>query len=140
MKGKKHIVNKRVLQVVLAIIAVIAVVTGFVGIIIPVSHEYYEVSASGDVPGNVTLDSNLRYFTGLWLGLGLILIWIIPTIEQQAVVLRLVSLMIFLGAIGRMISLISFGVPSTPFIVFMVIELLFPVLIIWQNILRKNSA
>jgi hypothetical protein len=40
------------------------------------------------VPRIVLLDTNLRFFSGVWLGLGLALFWLIPHIERQIVPFR----------------------------------------------------
>ncbi len=131
---------KRILQVILAIIGLIALITGALGIVAGMTTnfgDFYGVSVSPGIEGNIILDSNLRYFSGLWLGVGLILFWMIPSIERQKLVFRLVAGMIFIGGVGRVISMLSFGVPSPLFIAFVVLELLFPLLIIWQNRLSR---
>jgi hypothetical protein len=74
--------SKIIFQIILAIIALIAVITGFLGLSGGVAEEFYQVSMSNTIEGNIILDSNLRYFSGLSFGLGLIIFWIIPTIEQ----------------------------------------------------------
>jgi hypothetical protein len=133
-------VYKRILQVILAIIGLIALITGALGIVAGMATDFgdfYGVSVSPHIEGNIILDSNLRYFSGLWLGVGLILFWMIPSIERQKLVFRLVAGMIFIGGVGRVISILSFGVPSPLFIAFVVLELLFPLLIIWQNRLSQ---
>ena len=131
---------KRILQVILAIIGLIALITGALGIVAGMTTDFgdfYGVSVNPRIEGNIILDSNLRYFSGLWLGAGLILFWMIPSIERQKLVFRLVAGMIFIGGVGRVISILSFGVPSPLFIAFVVLELLFPLLIIWQNRLSQ---
>ena len=132
--------NKRTLQVILAIIGLIAIITGLLGIIFGITDEFYEVNISHNIQGNIILDSNLRYFSGLWLGLGLVIFWLIPSIEQQKTVFRLIAGMIFIGGIGRVISMVSMGNPSPPFILFTVLELLFPLLIFWQNKISSSKA
>lgn len=131
--------RKRIFQVILAVIGLIAVITGAWGFVGGITDDFYGVSASAQVSGNIILDSNLRYFSGLWLGLGLLILWMIPSIERQKLVFRLVAGMIFLGGMGRVISMLSFGMPSPLFIVFVLLELLFPVLIFWQNRLAQSE-
>jgi hypothetical protein len=103
-----------------------------------VADEFYAVSISNEIQGNIILDSNLRFYYGLTLGLGLIIFWIIPSIEKRKTIFRLISLMIFLGAIGRVISLMTAGIPSIPFIIFTLLELFFPLLIFWQNKITES--
>lgn len=123
-------------QVTLAIFGLNAAMTGLIGIvsgITPNLGDFYRVSVSNGIEGNIILDSNLRYFSGLWLGIGLTLFWMIPAPERQKTVFRLLSGMIFIGGVGRLISIMTFGVPSAVFVIFALLELFFPLLILWQN-------
>ncbi len=131
---------KRILQVILAVIGLIAVITGALGVasgITTALGDFYGISVSPSIEGNIILDSNLRYFSGVWLGLGLILFWVIPSIERQKLVFRLLAGMIFIGGVGRVVSMLSFGTPSPLFVIFSLLELFFPLLIIWQNKLSQ---
>jgi hypothetical protein len=123
-------------QVTLAIFGLIAAITGLKGIVSGVTPDlgdFYRVSVSNAVEGNIILDSNLRYFSGLWLGIGLTLFWMIPSPERQKTVFRLISGMIFIGGPGRLIPIFVFGLPSSVFVMFALLELFFPLLILWQN-------
>ncbi|MGZ9224272.1 MAG: DUF4345 domain-containing protein [Anaerolineales bacterium] len=134
--------SRRILQSILAVIGLIAVITGALGLLAGITADYgdyYRVSVNPSLEGNIVLDSNLRYFSGLWLGLGLILFWIIPSIERQKTVFRLLSGMIFIGGLGRLISMAVFGMRSPVFAMFVVLEVLFPLLILWQNQIPQSQ-
>ena len=126
------IVSRRILQSILVVIGLIAVITGSLGMKAGIMDDFYAVEM-GKEPGTIILDSNLRYFSGLWLGLGLILLWMVPSIERRRTIFRLVSVMIFIGGLGRIISMFDVGIPSFPFIIFTMLELFFPALILWQE-------
>lgn len=88
---------------------------------------------AADIPPVPVLDSNLRFMGGLGLGLGLSLLWILPTIEKQVMIFRLIWLCALLGGVGRLVSLAQVGVPPLPLIVFAAIEVPgVPLLIYWQ--------
>lgn len=125
--------GRRILQVILTIIGLILIITGFLGVIYGITDDFYGISINSHIQGHIILDSNLRFYGGLSIGLGIIIFWIIPSIEKQQTIFRLISLMILIGGIGRVISMIMVGNPSTPFIIFTLLELLFPLLIFWQN-------
>jgi hypothetical protein len=131
--------SRRILQIILAMIALVAIITGPWEIIIGIIDEFYGLSAINMTAGTLILDSNHRYYSGLWFGLGLIMLWIIPSIERQKIVFRLVSLMIFIGGVGRVVSMITLGVPPVPFVIFTVVELVFPLLIFWQNRIAPSN-
>jgi Domain of unknown function (DUF4345) len=126
--------NKRTLQIVMALLGVIPVLTGIVSMF-GLSDPLY---AAAGIPANALLDSNLRFFAGVWLGLGLALYWIIPDIEKQTLLFRVVWGMIFLGGIGRLASMLFLAVPPLPFVGFTVLEIVgAPFFIWWQARIAK---
>ena len=126
--------SKLSLQIATGVLGAIPVVTGLIGM----SGLGDPLYAAAGVPSNVLLDSNLRFFSGVWLGLGLALYWLIPRIESQTVLFRAIWGMIFLGGVGRVISMLFQGPPAMPFIGFTILEILgAPVFIIWQASLAK---
>lgn len=127
--------SRKILQIILAMIALLAIITGLAGIITGITNEFYSVS---NVKSNILLDSNLRYFSGLWLGLGLIIFWIIPSIEKQKIIVRLIFVMIFIGGIGRVFSMVNVGSPPTLYKIFTFLEIISPILIFWQNKIAKS--
>jgi uncharacterized protein YjeT (DUF2065 family) len=76
--------NKRWLQIATGLLGVIPVVTG----IITMFGLGDPIYAAAKIPANALLDSNLRFFGGVWLGLGLALYWLIPGIDRQTVLFR----------------------------------------------------
>lgn len=126
-------IGRRSLQITAAILGIIPVVTGLIGLS-GVRDPLY--GASG-LDQNILLDSNLRFFSGVWLGLGLALFWLIPRIEKQTVLFRVIWGAIFLGGIGRCLSMLFLAVPPTPFIGFTILEVIgAPLMVLWQSALR----
>ncbi|WDD91079.1 DUF4345 domain-containing protein [Burkholderia sp. FERM BP-3421] len=128
--------SKRALQVATAILAAVPTITGVLGML-GVNDPLY-ASLGVQVPADATLDSNLRFYAGVWLGLGLAAFSVIPSIERQGALFRTLWIMIFIGGIGRLISLAALGAPFPPFIGFTALEILgAPLFIAWQ---RKVAA
>jgi hypothetical protein len=126
--------NKRGLQIVSAILCAIPIATG-VSSMFGVGDPLY---ASAHLSQNLLLDSNLRFFGGLWLGLGLAMAWMIPNIERQTVLFRALWAMIFIGGLGRLISMLAMGAPPAPFIGFTALEIVgAPLVVLWQARLAK---
>ena len=122
--------GRRSLQVSMAVLGVIPVATGIVTML-GLGDPIY---ASAGLPPNALLDSNLRFFGGLWLVLGLSIYWLIPRIERQTALFRVLWLMIFAGGIGRLLSMFLLGLPPIPFIGFTALEILgAPLFIAWQS-------
>ena len=115
----------------MAVLGVIPVATGIVTML-GLSDPIY-ASAGMDLPLR-WLDSNLRFFGGLWLVLGLSIYWLIPRIERQTALFRVVWLMILAGGIGRLLSMFFLGMPPLPFIGFTALEIIgAPLFIAWQS-------
>ena len=126
--------NKRGLQIEMALLGAIPVLTGIIGMF-GLSDPLY---ASVGIPANAVLDSNLRFFGGVWLGLGLSLYLLIPNIEKQRLLFRVLWGMIFLGGIGRLASMLFLALPPLPFIGLIVLEIVgAPFFIWWQARLAK---
>jgi hypothetical protein len=128
--------SKRALQVATTILAVVPTLTGVLGML-GINDPLY-ASLGVRVPADATLDSNLRFYAGVWLGLGLAAFSVIPSIERKGTLFRTLWIMIFIGGIGRLISLVALGAPFPPFIGFTALEILgAPLFIAWQ---RKVAA
>ena len=91
------------------------------------------------LPASPVFDSNLRFFAGVWFGLGVALFWLIPKIDQQTVLFRTLWGMVFAGGIGRLLSMLLVGSPPAPFIGFTILEIVgAPIFIWWQARLAKQ--
>ncbi len=94
-----------------------------------------------NLPHDATLDSNLRFFGGVWFGLGLCAWWLTAHIDTQTAFFRAVWLMIAFGGIGRLLSLLLVGPPLVPFIGFTALEIAgAPLFIWWQHRVVKGES
>ncbi len=129
--------SRILLQVVTTLLALVPIITGIAGMALgPAELLNFSPIATTD-PHNV-LDSNYRYFSGLWLTLGLCLLYTVRSIETEGLIFRLVWGAIFIGGIGRAISMFYVGMPLPPFIGFTALELIgTPLFIFWQSSIAK---
>jgi len=122
--------GRRALQAVSAVLGIIPEVTGLVGLRGLEDPLYAPVTT----PNAILLDTNLRFFSGLWLGLGVALLWLIPSIERQTVLFRVIWGAIFVGGIGRLLSMVMAGTPPAPFVFLTLLEIVgAPLFIYWQH-------
>jgi uncharacterized protein DUF4345 len=129
--------NKFSLQIVMGLLGIIPVATGLLGMM--GVHDPVYVAAG--VPPIVLLDTNLRFYCGVWVGVGLALWWLIPTIERQTVLFRVLWGMIFIGGIGRLLSMIMLEWPPVPFVGFTAIEIVgAPFFIWWQSRVARFAS
>ncbi len=109
------------------------------GSFVPLSMGGMSVVRGADVLKGVTgtgpadLDSHYRYLSGLLLGIGLTFVASIPRIEVKGTVFRTLGALIFVGGVGRLISLIVTGAPNAPHLFGLGMELVVtPLLVLWQ--------
>jgi hypothetical protein len=121
----------------MGLLGIIPVATGLLGLL-GVEDPVY---VAAGVPPIVLLDTNLRFYSGVWVGVGLALWWLIPTIERQTVLFRMLWGMIFLGGIGRLLSMIVLGSPPVAFVAFTAIEIVgAPLFILWQSRVARFAS
>ena len=109
----------RLLQALTGVLALIPILTGA----ITMMGVHDPLYAALDLPGNPLLDSNLRFLGGVWLGLGLAAFWMVPRLRAQTVLFRVVWGAIFIGGLGRLLSMLVVGWPPALFIAFTVLEI-----------------
>lgn len=130
--------NRAALQSLNALVALATVALAGMQLTLGVNSPVYD---SLGLPLAPSLDSNLRFFGGMGLGLGLMLLWILPSIERRTGLYRLIWYCAFLGGIGRVISIATAGWPQ-PFVVgITALEVVgAPIFIYWQHRLARAAS
>jgi hypothetical protein len=119
--------ERRLLQAVVLILAAIPVAIGLAGII--GGPAFLGVER----PWPVDLDSHFRFLSGTFLALGIAWYSCVPGIERNTGRFQLLAALTFAGGLGRLISLLVSGAPSSGHRVGLLIELIVvPVLVFWQ--------
>lgn len=87
----------------------------------------------------IILDSHFRYLSGLLLGIGLGFWSLIPSLDRDNPRFRLLAIIVFIGGLGRLVSLIGMGVPNRSMLFGLFMELgLTPLLAFWQYKIGKE--
>jgi hypothetical protein len=121
--------SRLLLQICTSVLALVPIFTGIISML-GVRDPLYRPLHLPEIP---VLDSNLRFFGGIWLGLGLAMLWTVPSIEQQGTLFRWLWVGVLLGGVGRLVSCLVVGAPPRPFIGFLVLEIVgAPLFIYWQ--------
>jgi Domain of unknown function (DUF4345) len=124
---------RRALQLIVLILSLLPLTVGTIGVLWGV--EFY-IPAAAATPN---LDSQFRFASGWDVGLAFIVWWIVPQIERQTALFRIVALAIFLGGLGRLAAWHFTGRPATVVLLVAAIELLIPLLIPWQALVARQS-
>jgi len=120
--------ERRLLQIAVAIGCVVPLLAGGTGIVQGPAMLHGIGSA---VPAD--LDSHFRYLSGLLLAIGLGFASCIPGIERKTGRFRLLALLVFIGGLGRLVSLLSGAAPGPGHLFGLAMELgAVPLLVLWQ--------
>jgi hypothetical protein len=118
--------NRRALQAVIAVAGLVPVGAGLAGVLLG-------PRIAGLQPAGASLDSHFRYLSGLLLAIGLVFWAVIPTIERQGALVRALTLIVFVGGLGRALSLLEVGTPVTGMRLALIMELVVtPLICLWQ--------
>jgi hypothetical protein len=95
----------------------------------------------GHPAADLTLDSHLRYLSGLLLGIGLGFWSTVPRIEAQTDRFRLLTALVVLGGLGRLYGILVEGLPPAPMLFGLGMELgVTPLLCWWQGRVAASWA
>jgi hypothetical protein len=120
--------NATGLRVAVAIAGIVPVAAGLSGVVRGAAM------LGGQPAADLTLDSHLRYLSGLLLGVGIAFWSTIPRIEQQAARFRLLTAIVVVGGLGRLYGIAVEGLPPAPMLFGLAMELgVTPLLCWWQG-------
>ena len=129
--------ERRLLQQIVAVGALVPILTGLFGVVSGLNLVAPEFARQ---PG-VSADSHFRYLSGVLLGLGLCFWATIPAIEDKGTLFRFLTLIVFLGGLGRLLGLYLTGVPSLAMLGGLGMELVVtPILCLWQARVANRVA
>ena len=118
--------ERRCLQIAVAIAGLVPVFAGAAGVLLGMGMT--------NVGGSLSLNSHLRYLSGLLLGIGIVFWWNIPHIERVGSLFRVLTLIVVIGGLARLFGLLIDGAPPAPMLFGLVMELVItPVLCVWQS-------
>ena len=118
--------ERKLLQIAFALAGLVLIVFGLAGVFFGANFV--------DLSGNVEIDSYFRFLKGVLLGIGLIYWSSIPDIARHGERVSLVTFILVLGAVPRLLAVISHGVPTIGSLVGLAGELIFaPLLWLWHQ-------
>jgi hypothetical protein len=123
---------RRGLQAVLVIGGLVAITTGLVAIVGGI--DTFPGSPSAENPA----DNEARFLNAIWVAFGVAILWVVPRVERETLLVRFLGAAIFLGGLARLASIIDVGEPADLQYVLMGIELVLgPLLIGWQALVQR---
>ena len=132
--------QRRLLQGVLGALVLIPLSLGPLGTFAGLRGFYWSFGLPQPATLEPDLDSDFRFLAAVFLGIGIIVVWMIPRIEEHTALFRIVVMSVFLGGIGRLISWVVVGSPNILTQILIALELLLPTLIVWQARIAAGGA
>ncbi|HWT90589.1 MAG TPA: DUF4345 domain-containing protein [Solirubrobacterales bacterium] len=124
------------LQVLLVALGLVAFVAGLVTVF----------TGTGGMPGDSratpNVESELRFYATFWTGFGVLALHAARRPERETLLLRGLSLFLFLAGLARVFAWLASDRPDTPFLVLMGLELTLPLFIVWAQarVARLNQT
>jgi len=129
--------QRKALQVCLFILGLIPIFSGLLSLM-GVDDPLY---ASLGLPRNPVLDSNMRFFGGVWFVLGVAMLSTVRALERHFALYTVLWAMIFIGGIGRLLSIFLVGIPPIPFVGFTLLEIVgAPLFLYWHYRVVTSGA
>jgi hypothetical protein len=100
MSAAPLLASQRIVQVCLFLVAAIAVLGGTLQMVL------------GQPDTTPRYDNIHRFMAGVYLATGVICLWAALTIRQQGTLVYLLALGVFLGGVGRLVSISLVGLPE----------------------------
>jgi hypothetical protein len=127
--------EKRALQIVVGIASIVPIAAGAAGMLLGPS---FIGDRATDTPN---LDSHSRYLSGLLLGIGVAYACAVPGIERQSGRFLLLGAVVVLGGFGRLLAMLTIGVPSPIMFCALAMELLAtPTITLWQLRVARSTT
>lgn len=128
--------RKLPLQIAVAILSLIPLSVGAMGVLL--GPDWLGL----DPPWPASLDSHLRYLSGIFLAGGIAFASTIPRIERHTDRFRLLAALVIAGGFARLYSLAVAGVPTNGHLFGLAMELIVtPLLVLWQaKVAAANAA
>lgn len=121
------ILEKRALQSAVSIAGLVPILAGAAGMLQGPGSLYHGMTG-------LDLDSHYRYLSGLLCGIGIGFVSTIPGIETHQQRFTVLTGIVVVGGLGRLLSLITMGAPSTSMKAALAMELIVtPALALWQR-------
>lgn len=122
------------LQIVLGVLSLVPLAFSALGVWYGASYFMPE----GGIPS--ALDNQLRYLSGVYVLISLLLWWAIPAVERHGKLLAFICGALVIGGLGRLVSWMTLGPGDPGQMAGMMIELGSPLLLLWQRAVARKAV
>jgi hypothetical protein len=130
---RRPALERRLLQIALAIVGLVAITFGLTGVL-------FGTSLSG-VRLGVTMEGYVRFIKGVLVAVGLIYWSAIPQIEKRGERISIVTFILVFGAAARLLAVLSHGFPTVGLLISLIGELVIvPLIWLWHRHLVRRGT
>lgn len=114
-----------VLQILLGLVALICLLGG-ANLLLKGTRGFLEKS----IPNQVVLDNLFRFLSGIYFGMGFLMVWVVSHLKSQNGLIYFVGVVVICSGLGRLYSRIKVGSAGNYFNIMMVVEIILGVAIV----------
>jgi len=104
----------RVFTIIIYILAAVCIITGGKDFIIGIGGlSGLGADVSQAALRDPALNNGFQFFAGIWIGVGILFILFLRDLTKYKTAMLTLMAIVFLGGIGRVISILKFGMPET---------------------------
>ena len=117
--------EKKCLQSAVAVASFVPIIAGLSGVL--------QGTGMVEFAPDVSLNSHVKYLSGLLLAIGLAFLYCIPSIETKKSLFSALTFIVVIGGLAQLLAYITDGSPETPMLFGLCMELcVTPILCFWQ--------
>ena len=126
-KNTPLLASQRIIQVCLFLLAAIALFGGTLQMYL------------GEPETTSRLDNIHRFMAGVYFSMGPLAIWTGITVRKHDTLIFLLAFSVFMGGLGRLISMSIVGLPGTIFLIYLIPELCLPFVMVVAQIFTNRK-
>jgi hypothetical protein len=125
--------NLTLLRIVLGVLGLVPIYIGVTGMFSGLERLVpgYEVSPDSD--------GQYRYLSAIYLGFGVLILWVQSRLASQVPLFRILLAMVFVAGVARALPLVTLGLPSTPVLIALIFELVFPPIVVYWHAMAVKA-
>jgi hypothetical protein len=123
------------LRIILGVLGLVPIFIGVTGMFSGLERLVPDCEFSSDS------DGQYRYLSAIYLGFGVLILWIQSRLASEVQLFRILIAMVFVAGVARALPLLTLGLPRTPVLIALAFELVFPpVVVYWHAIAIKAET
>lgn len=130
-------------KVIVCLLGLVAIGTGFMDYWWGVPAQEALGAQLGEGFKDPALNNIFRFFAAIWMGFGVFLIFFTTDLARYRTALMLAFVIVIIGGIGRLMSVMEFGVTTgretSVYVIIGLEVVIIPLLLVWLTLMKPNK-